>query len=291
MLTHPRLRLFGVVSAAMLAFAANSLLCREALVADNLGAGSFTLIRLVAGAMVLTLLAAGRSRRFRVGGHWLAAAALLGYALTFSFAYNSLSAATGALLLFGAVQVTMVVYGLWSGERINRKQMMGMAAAGFGLIWLLLPGVHSPPFWGALLMLGSGFFWGVYSLLGRGVAEPLSETAGNFLRTVPFALIVYFLADHSGPTNVAGFGYAAASGALASGLGYAMWYTVLPDLPATTAAMVQLSVPVLTALGGVALLGEAISARFLFASIAVLGGIGLFVTMKNRTAVAQPADH
>lgn len=281
-------RLYWITAVAMLAFAANSLLCRGALAHGNVSAGTFTLVRLLSGATVLALLTLGRHRPFRIGGSWRGAVALVGYAGAFSYAYNSLSAATGALLLFGAVQVTMIVYGLWSGERINRKQIAGVIAAGAGLIWLLLPGVQTPPLGGAILMLGSGFFWGVYSLLGRGAGEPTVETTGNFIRSLPLALVLFLVAGQSEHVNAIGFGYAAASGALASGLGYALWYAVLPALSATTAAMVQLSVPVLAAFGGVALLGEAISGRFVFATVAVLGGIALFVMTKSPSQATPP---
>ena len=271
------LRLLLLTTLAMVAFAANSLLCREALASGQIGAASFTLARVVSGALVLATLVLARRGWSRPGGSWLSAAALFGYAAAFSLAYVSLSAATGALLLFAAVQATMIVYGLWAGERLNARQSLGVLVAAGGLVWLMLPGVSSPPLGGALLMLGAGVCWGVYSLLGRGAKAPMVATAGNFLRAVPFALVLFLLIGRSEASSLHGLLYAVASGALASGLGYALWYAVLPALPATTAATVQLSVPVIAALGGVLLLGETISLRLGLATIAVLGGIALFI--------------
>ena len=272
------LRLTLTTSAVMVAFAANSLLCREALASGSLGASSFTLVRLACGAVCLWILARLRSRDGSVGGDWLSAAALFGYAAAFSFAYISLSAGTGALLLFAAVQITMIAYGLWCGERLTPLQIVGAVAAVGGLVWLVLPGVEAPEPLGALLMLTAGASWGVYSLRGRDAQDPTATTAGNFIRALPFAVALFLLTG--GRQEVwtpAGLIYAAASGALASGLGYALWYTVLPNLKATTAATLQLSVPILAALGGVLLLSEALTLRFGTASLAVLGGILMFI--------------
>lgn len=275
------LRLVILTSVTMLAFAANSLFCREALASGSIGAASFTLIRIASGALVLGLIASRQIRASGLGGNWLSAAALFGYAVAFSFAYNSLSAGTGALLLFGAVQITMILYGLWAGERINRKQVLGAMLAGGGLVWLVLPGVSAPPLVGALLMFAAGVSWGIYSLLGRGTKRPTLATAGNFIRAVPMALLPLVLLTHSQNISITGIGYAVASGALASGLGYALWYSVLPSLSALTAATVQLSVPIIAAFGGFIWLGEAMTTRLLLASIAVLGGIALFVMSKQ----------
>jgi drug/metabolite transporter (DMT)-like permease len=275
-------RLFLATSITMLAFAANSLLCREALDSGSISAASFTLVRIASGALTLGLLSAIQLRAFRLGGGWLSATALFGYAGAFSFAYNSLSAGTGALLLFGAVQMTMIAYGLWSGERINGRQLVGALMAGGGLIWLVFPGVTSPPVAGAVLMLGAGFAWGVYSLLGRSSKLPTVATAGNFIRAVPMAVAAYVLLGYSEHVSNVGLFYAIASGALASGMGYALWYSVLPKLTATTAATVQLSVPVIAAFGGAMLLVEPISMRLLTASVAVLGGIATFVLSKGH---------
>ncbi len=280
--TPPALRVALLTALAMLAFAANSLLCREALATGDIGAATFTLVRIVSGAAVLGLILLVRFRAHGVGGSWGGAAALFGYAAGFSYAYLSLSAATGALMLFGAVQLSMIAYGLWIGERLNPRQAIGVVAAAAGLIWLLLPGVESPPLLGAVLMLAAGLSWGVYSLLGRGAGDPTVATAGNFIRAVPLALLVFVLLGGAEPISASGIGYAVASGALASGLGYAIWYAALPSLRATTAATVQLSVPILAALGGVVFLGEALTLRFGLAALAVLGGIGLFVLGKAK---------
>ncbi|KFZ37615.1 membrane protein [Shewanella mangrovi] len=277
------IRLVTVTAITMLAFAANSLFCREALASGSISAASFTLIRIAAGGLMLALLATSQIRRYGLAGSWWSASALFGYAVAFSFAYNSLSAGSGALLLFGAVQITMIGYGLWSGERINRWQTLGTVCAIGGLVWLVLPGVSSPPLGGALLMLIAGVAWGIYSLLGRGIKRPLLATAGNFVRAVPLAVIVYLLFSTSEPASQLGITYAIASGALASGLGYALWYSVLPALTPATAAMVQLSVPLITAFGGLIWLGESITLRLLLASAAILGGIALFVLSKRPT--------
>ena len=266
----------------MLAFAANSLLCREALATGEIGAASFTLVRILSGAVTLSVLLLFRSRSFTLGGSWGSAAALFGYAAGFSYAYLTLSAGTGALLLFGAVQVTMIGYGLSVGERLNLRQSVGVLIATTGLAWLLLPSLESPPLLGAALMLGAGLSWGVYSLLGRSNQDPTLATTGNFVRAVPFALITYLAFGTDEVMSAPGIGYAIASGAMASGLGYALWYGVLPALRATTTATVQLSVPIIAAFGGLLLLDEVITLRLILASIAVLGGIALFILSQRR---------
>ncbi|HLF83616.1 MAG TPA: DMT family transporter, partial [Blastocatellia bacterium] len=201
------------------------------------------------------------------------------YAAGFSFAYMSLPAATGALLLFGAVQATMIGHGVWMGERLGRLQLVGLMLAIGGLVGLLLPGLSTPPLYGAVLMLGAGVAWGVYSLRGKGAGDPTKITAGNFLRAVPIAAALSVLML-KGALDNAGFWYAVSSGALASGIGYAIWYTALPALKATKAATVQLSVPVIAALGGIVFLGELITMRFVLASAAILGGIALVILEK-----------
>ena len=214
------------------------------------------------------------------GGNWLSALALFAYAAGFSFAYMSLPAATGALLLFGAVQVTMIGYGVWSGERLRGLQLVGLMLAFGGLVGLLLPGISAPSLYGSIMMLGAGTAWGVYSLRGRGAGDPTRVTAGNFMRAIPMAAVLSILMLDRASWNNMGFWYAIASGALASGIGYAIWYTALPGLKATNAATVQLSVPVIAALGGIIFLGEAISIRLAFASIAILGGIAMVIPEK-----------
>ncbi len=221
-------------------------------------------------------------------GNWLSALALFAYAAGFSYAYMSLPASTGALLLFGAVQATMIGHGIWAGERLRSWQLVGLMLALGGLIGLLLPGLSAPPVTGSLLMLGAGVAWGVYSLRGRGRGDPLKVTAGNFLRAVPVAASLSLLMRGSVSPDRAGFGYAVLSGALASGLGYAIWYTALPALRATSAATVQLSVPVLAALGGITFLDESLTLRLVLASAAILGGIALVIQEKRVATESDP---
>lgn len=266
----------------MVAFAGNSVLCRMALKHTMIDAATFTSIRLVSGAVVLALVVrfarAGRSG----AGNWGSALALFAYAGGFSFAYLSLSAATGALLLFGSVQATMIGHGVWQGERLTKRQVLGFVVAMMGLVGLLLPNLSAPPWLGAALMVLAGVAWGVYSLRAKGAGDPTLVTAGNFWRAAVFALILSGLTSSEANWDMGGVGYAMASGALTSGLGYAIWYAVLPSLKATQAATLQLSVPVLAALGGMALLGEAMTEQFVWASLATLGGIALVIWGKRR---------
>jgi drug/metabolite transporter (DMT)-like permease len=272
-------RVFMLTALAMLAFAGNSLLCRVALRDTPIDAASFTAVRLVSGALTLWLVVRLKSGRQEGAGagNWLSALALFVYAAGFSFAYLSLTAATGALLLFGAVQATMVAYGLWTGERLQQLQIGGLMLALAGLIALLLPGLSAPPLIGSLLMIAAGVAWGIYSLRGKGAGDPTRVTAGNFLRTAPLALALGLVFWPQISLDAMGLAYALASGALASGLGYVIWYTALPALKATHASTVQLSVPPLAALGGVLLLGEPLTLRLVLASVAILGGIALVI--------------
>jgi drug/metabolite transporter (DMT)-like permease len=276
-----RIRILFLTSLAMLAFAGNSLLCRLALKQTGIDVASFTLVRLASGAAMLLLIVALRHDARRVAGDWPSALALFAYAATFSFAYVSLPAASGALLLFGAVQITMIGRGLWMGERLRAMQWAGCALAFAGLAGLLLPGLSAPSPAGAVLMLVAGVAWGVYSLRGKGAIDPVAVTAGNFLRAVPLALLMAIFMFRHMSLDRAGMAYAIASGALASGVGYAIWYSALPSLRATTAAMVQLSVPLIAALGGIVFLGEPLTLRLALASCAVLGGIALVVVRKQ----------
>jgi drug/metabolite transporter (DMT)-like permease len=272
----------------MIAFASNSLLCRAALKQSSIDAATFTFIRIFSGAVALWLIMKMRNASAvaavydrRSEGNWLSAAALFVYAAAFSFAYNTLSAGTGALLLFGAVQATMILWGFRKGERLHAIQIVGLVMAVTGLVVLLLPGLSAPSLSGSILMLGAGVAWGIYSLRGKGEKNPASATAGNFLRAVPFAAIVSVMLFPWAQLDRTGIDYAAISGAITSGLGYVIWYSALPGLKAAGAATVQLSVPVLTATGGILLLGEPITFRYFVASIAVLGGIALVVIEKN----------
>ncbi len=289
----PYTRIIALTTLAMIAFAGNSLLCRAALEHTSIDAASFTTIRLISGAVMLWLVVRIRRGTRTGGGNWVSAFALFAYAAGFSFAYVSLPAATGALLLFGAVQATMIGHGIWTGERLRRLQLVGLMLAFGGLVGLLLPGLSAPPLYGSILMLGAGVAWGIYSLRGKGAGDPTRVTAGNFLRAVPIAAALSLLMLNGTSLDNAGFWYAVSSGALASGMGYAIWYTALPELKATNAATVQLSVPIIAALGGIAFLGEPITLRLVLASVAILGGIALVILEKqhaNGTQQVVPAD-
>jgi len=278
-MTSPRVA--SLTLFAMLAFAGNSLLCRIALRDTAIDAASFTTIRLASGALVLAAIMLARRSRLLSAGSWPMAAMLFGYAAFFSFAYRQLTAATGALLLFGAVQTSMLGYGLTTGERLRSLQAVGLLVAVGGLVYMLLPGLAAPPIVSAACMLAAGVSWAVYSVLGRGVKDPVGATAGNFIRSLPFAAVLSLATASDARIDPAGVGYAVLSGAITSGLGYVLWYAALPSLKATSAATVQLSVPALAALGGVVLLAEAMSPRLLVASIAILGGIALTISRRK----------
>jgi drug/metabolite transporter (DMT)-like permease len=265
---------------AMVAFASNSLLCRLALRQTTIDAASFTLIRLLSGVIALWLIVITRKPGRPTAGNWTSALALFAYAAAFSFAYISLSVGTGALLLFGMVQATMIFWGLRKGERLNARQWFGLAIALGGLVALVFPGLSAPPIGGALLMTGAGIAWGIYSLRGKGAGDPTSVTAGNFWRSVVFAAVLSMALLRWTNLDPAGIRYAIVSGAIASGVGYVIWYSALPGLKATTAATVQLSVPVLAAVGGILFLSESITLRLLLASLLILGGIGLVIIEK-----------
>jgi drug/metabolite transporter (DMT)-like permease len=266
----------------MIAFAANSLLCRMALRNTGIDAGSFTTIRIIAGAVVLLLILSVRGMPKRLLGSWLSALALFVYAAGFSFAYIKLPTATGALMLFSCVQVTMIAYGLWCGERMRGVQIFGFSAALAGLVYLLLPGISAPPLTSSALMMVAGVAWGIYSVRGKGTDNPLAVTTGNFLRAFPFTVIMSAskIADVS--LDITGVWYAVVSGGVASGLGYAIWYAALPNMEATNAATIQLSVPVIAAVGGVVFLGETITQRLLLSSAGILGGIALVFMSQKR---------
>ena len=276
-------RAFLFTTLAMIAFAGNSLLCRLALQQTQIDAASFTFIRIVSGAIVLGLIARARSgAASKAGGSWTSALALFGYAAAFSFAYLGLSTGTGALLLFGAVQATMILWGLHKGERLRAWQILGLILALTGLVALVFPGLSAPPPGATLLMLSAGVAWGIYSLRGRAAGDPINSTAGNFLRAVPLAALLSLAFLPWAQCDRAGITFAIFSGAIASGLGYAIWYTALPALPAAVAATVQLSVPIIAAAGGILFLGETLTPRLVLAACAVLGGIVLVVSGKER---------
>lgn len=279
------MRLLVLTVAAMLAFAANSVLARLALRSGLTDAATFAVVRLGTGALMLAALVQLRGTG-RIAGSWRGAFLLALYAVPFAFAYLELSTGTGALLLFGAVQVTMLVAGIVAGERPGLREWTGFSVAVAGLLVLLLPGVTAPVPWAAAAMLLAGYGWGRYSLRGRGKSDPLAETAGNFMRALPLALPALLLTGQGPSATTEGLLLATVSGAIASGLGYAVWYTALPGLAATRAAMVQLSVPAIAALAGVLLLAEPLTPRLVLAGAAILGGVGMAVAGRHdgRTA-------
>jgi drug/metabolite transporter (DMT)-like permease len=275
--------------AALVGFAANSLLCRRALGTASIDAWSFTAVRLSSGAVVLFLLAraGSTSRADRQSGSWRSAGALFLYAASFSLAYLRLNAGVGALVLFAAVQATMIGWSIRAGNRPGALEWTGLAIAFSGLAVLAWPGAVAPDPVGLVLMAAAGIGWAVYSLRGRASRSPLRTTASNFLRSVPFALACLAAAATVSPTHASpsGISLAVASGAIASGLGYTLWYTALPGLSATRAAIVQLSVPALAAAAGVVLLGETPTWRLAISASMILGGVAVSV-LHRRTAPA-----
>ena len=265
---------------ALIAFAGNSVFCRLALAGPIIDPASYTAVRLITGAVTLWIIAAFRRKESfgKSGGSWISASMLFLYAVTFSFAYISLSAGTGALILFAAVQITMIAVGLSTGERPEILEWLGLFIAISGLIYLLSPGTTAPSILGSVLMATAGIAWGIYSLRGRGASDPVGVTTDNFLRTVPLAIGVVLLWLPTLTITPMGFLWAALSGSITSGLGYVLWYAALPRLTATRAATVQLAVPVFAALAGVFVLSEAISLRLVISAVVILGGVGLAVS-------------
>lgn len=286
------LRVLLLAALAMLAFAGNSLLCRLALKGASIDAATFTTVRLVSGALVLGLIVRLRSGAFSKSGDWPSAVALFVYAGGFSYAYLQLTAATGALLLFGAVQLTMISFGLLRGERLKAMQWAGLGSACVGLLEMLLPGLASPPLSASLLMVCAGTAWGAYSLRGRGKGDPTAVTAGNFWRAGLLALLLGLGSLGTTHAELSGVLYALGSGAIASGLGYAIWYTAIRSLSPSTAASIQLTVPALAALGAVVFLGEPVTLRLGLTSLVILGGVALVIfgkpTLPQPVRNAQP---
>jgi len=277
-----RLRISLLTSVAMLAFAGNSLLCRLALKETGIDAASFTTVRILSGGVALLVIAGMQGSLRRMTGDWLTACGLFLYAACFSFAYASLPTGTGALLLFGAVQASMLGYGLWRGERMVLRRVAGLLGAFAGTVGLMLPGLSAPPLAGAALMIVSGVAWGFFSIRGKGSGDPVLVITGSFVRAAPFAILlsIAMLASASWPPT--GIGYAILSGALTSGVGYIVWYSVLRSLTVTAAATVQLTVPMIAAAGGILLLDEPVSLRLVLASIAIVGGVAFALTGKQQ---------
>ncbi len=268
---------------ALMAFAGNSILCRLALGTEAIDAVSFTSVRLGSGAVTLALILAARDRSLpRLEMQWRSALALFSYALPFAWAYRQLHTGVGALLLFAAVQLTMLVAAMRGGEKITRPQWVGFSFAVLGLTALLLPGASAPPVFESLLMIVAGISWGFYSILGRGSRDALRNTASNFVVAACVVGFVSLLIPTARLLTDSGIALAALSGSLTSGVGYAIWYAVLPKLRASTAAFAQLTVPVIASVGGVVFMAETVSQRLLVASIAILGGTALSVWTSNR---------
>ncbi|WP_193100573.1 DMT family transporter [Burkholderia sp. Z1] len=283
---RPGVRVVALTSVAMLAFASNSLLCRLALQAGRIDAASFGSVRLVAGALMLAIIVRTSARRPVPPADWPAAAMLFAYVACFSFAYLTVSAATGALILFGAVQLTMFAWGWRAGERFAPAGWAGFGVALGGLLYLVSPGLAAPTPQGAALMTVAGVAWGIYSIRGRKPADPVAATAGNFLRAAPLALALSAVLAARIHLTPAGVALAVLSGALTSGLGYVVWYAALRHLTAMRAAAIQLSVPPLAACGAVLLLSEQPTWRLALASAAILGGVAAVLATRARHASA-----
>lgn len=277
-----RLRLAALTALTMIAFAGNSLFCRMALKETSIDAASFTSVRLLSGAAMLWLLMRWQRQAPLSHGNWHNAAALFIYAVAFSFAYRSIDTGVGALMLFGAVQATMLIAGFIGGERMTRIQVAGFVSALAGLVILESPGVAAPSLLDSILMLASGVAWGMYSLFGRGQPNPAAATAGNFLRAAPMTVALSLIALPWLNLDGQGVLYAMLSGAVTSALGYALWYRVLQHMRAITASTVQLSAPVLASIAGILLLGEAVTHDLVIASVLILGGILLVLRFGKR---------
>ena len=273
------MKVFFYTGFALTAFAFNSILCRLALGAEAIDAASFTTVRLISGVLTLLLVSSffDKKETLLKRGNWISAFFLFAYAICFSFAYINLTTGTGALILFGAVQATMLIAAFVSGERPKMFELLGFVFALGGLIYLGFPGLSSPPLLSSALMSFAGISWGFYTLRGKKSANPLADTTGNFLRTVPmvFISILPFLSIIH--LSAKGILLAVLSGALASGIGYSIWYQALKFHTPTRAAVLQLSVPVLAAFGGVIFLAETISIRLILASVLILGGITITI--------------
>lgn len=269
---------------ALVAFAFNSIFCRLALKTNEIDAASFTAIRLISGAVALSLIAPffAQNKIRKKRGTWLSAFFLFAYAVCFSFAYNNLTTAAGALILFGCVQATMICAALFKGERPKILEWIGLFLALGGLVYLVFPGLTAPPLFGSLLMAFAGVSWGFYTLRGKASENPLADTTGNFALAALLILPVSLLFVGQIHLSQKGILLAVLSGALASGVGYSIWYAALKFHTATRAAVLQLSVPVLAAVGGVIFLSETPSIRLIFAAVLIIGGIALAVSVKSK---------
>jgi len=270
---------------ALVCFALNSILCRLALKTDEIDAPGFTAIRLVSGAIVLCiiLLFSGKKGAEAKQGNWLSAFCLFAYAICFSFAYLGLATATGALVLFGTVQLSLIIYALFNGEKPAVLEWLGLLLAFGGLIYLVFPRLESPPIGSAVLMIAAGIAWAFYTLRGRGSTNPLGDTSANFMRTLPFVVLAVLPFAAQIHLSAKGVILAVLSGAIASGIGYSIWYAALRFHTATRAAVLQLAVPPIATLGGVIFLAESVSLRLFLASLLILGGIGLVILGRKKS--------
>lgn len=282
------LPVFVFTAITMVAFALNSVFARLALLDGAIDEAGYTAVRLIAGAIMLALLViVSRRETLRTvikGGNWISAAALFAYAVTLSFAYVGIETGLGALILFACVQATMIGWALYKGDRPIAPEWLGLILALGAFVWLVSPGLEAPDPFSAFLMGLSGVAWGVYSLRGRRTSDPLLATAGNFVLTVPMSLVLALIFAGQLNSNLYGFALAVASGALTSGLGYALWYRVLPQIGATQGAIVQLTVPVIAGFGGLMFAAEPFTARFIIASILILGGVAIAIIAKAKRA-------
>ena len=288
--SSPVVKTVLLTTLALIAFAANSILCRLALGNESIDAAGFTMIRLLAGALTLMGILQIRNVLDKQSkelsdaveeqpskGSWFSGVMLFAYAALFSFAYVSMDTGTGALVLFGAVQLTMILMSLFRGERLLAVEWVGMVAAFVGFVYLVLPQLGTPSLSGFLMMSVSGIAWGFYTLAGRGSKNPLSDTTYNFLRSMPLVAILLVVSIQQLSMTTEGVVWAVLSGSLASGVGYSIWYSALRGLSSTQAAVVQLLVPMIAALGGVLFMSEVITMRVLISGVMILGGIGLVV--------------
>ena len=279
------MKIIFLTTFALVAFAFNSILCRLALGTKLIDASSFTAIRLLSGAITLLVIFSLFSKNKTEDnkrGNWVSAFFLFGYAICFSFAYIGLTTATGALILFGMVQATMIISAIIAGERPTVLEWLGLILALGGLVYLVFPGLESPPLIRSILMALAGIAWGFYTLRGKGSENPLADTTGNFIRTIPFVLVASLPFIYQLEISLKGIVFAVLSGAIASGIGYSVWYAALKYHTATRAAILQLSVPVLAAIGGLIFLAEIISLRLILASSLILGGIGLAIWGRKK---------
>lgn len=278
---------------ALLAFSANSVLARLALGAGDMNATGYTGVRIVSGALTLAAILYLRGQRnsdvrIKLGGSWRAAAALFGYAMAFSIAYLMLGAGTGALILFASVQIGMLAWAILKGDRPGLLEWLGFGVAFAAVVFLVAPGLAPPPLLGSALMAAAGLSWAVYSLLGQNSRAPLADTTGNFIRCLPIALVLVASSDLAHTSSASGLAYAIASGAIASGMGYAIWYAVLPSMTPTSAAFVQLTVPAIAAVGGVLFIGEPPTWRLFGSSAGILGGVAVAILAANKRRAKVP---